>query len=293
MRFHLLNGYQLANLCGISYTVFAIVGIISLVLFFSCPLTYGYEQCAHTKIIGVIVFFELTINFFFFQLYSKRNDPQRWSTSCLLSDDDQQRRSIGRYCMECDRMAPERSHHCPLCRMCILRKDHHCFMTGGCVGIANQRFFIVFVLWAGIGSALGSYYLLMYLLTFVEPNIYPIGWLKFIAPFAVGRWLASYESFSNMIMCLAFSLSTATSIAAFIFFFSQMFYTLHGYTMYDYHTLCRRYELKGDGASYTERLQLVFGHYWILNFIFPQIWWPNRLTTEIARNIFDTRSKNL
>ncbi|KHN72337.1 Putative ZDHHC-type palmitoyltransferase 2 [Toxocara canis] len=72
--------------------------------------------------------------------------------------------------MECDRMAPKRSHHCQLCRMCVLRKDHHCFMTGGCVGIANQ-----------------------------------------------------------------------------------MFYTLNGYTMYDYHTLCRRYELKGDGETYGER----------------------------------------
>uniref|UniRef100_A0A914S4Z5 Uncharacterized protein n=1 Tax=Parascaris equorum TaxID=6256 RepID=A0A914S4Z5_PAREQ len=163
-----------------------------LVLFFSCPLTYGYEQCAHTKIIGVIVFFELTINFFFFQLYSNliynnvdihslldgRNDPQRWSTSCLLSDDDQQRRSIGRYCMECDRMAPERTFL-------------HCFRVMGRYRIRS-------------------------------------------------RFLLSPYVFVDV--CGAKHLSNRL-----------MFYTLHGYTMYDYHTLCRRYELKGDGASYTER----------------------------------------
>ncbi|VDM42251.1 unnamed protein product [Toxocara canis] len=256
MRLHMLSAYQWANFCGISYTVVAVVGIISLVVFFSCPITYGHEQCGHVNVIGLIVFFELSINFFFFQKHSKRNDPQRWSTSCLLNEDDKQRPSPGKYCMECDRMAPKRSHHCQLCRMCVLRKDHHCFMTGGCVGIANQRFFIVFVLWAGVGSAIGSYYLLMYLLTFVEPNYYPYGWLKFVAPFA-------------------------------------MFYTLNGYTMYDYHTLCRRYELKGDGETYGERLQLVFGRHWLLNFIFPLFWCPNRLTTEIARNIFNTCSKDL
>lgn len=33
----------------------------------------------------------------------------------------------------------------------------------------------------------------------------------------------------------------------------QMFYTLNGYTMYDYHTLSRKIELHGDGETYSER----------------------------------------
>ncbi|VDK57235.1 unnamed protein product [Anisakis simplex] len=228
-----------------------------------------------------------------YEIIERRNDPQRWSTRCLVNEGDKQNFSRGKYCMECDRMAPLRSHHCQLCQMCVLRKDHHCFMTGGCVGIANQRYFIVFVLWAGVGCALGSYYLLMYLITFVETNLYPFGWIKFVAPFAIGRWLASYETFTNMFMCIVFSISVSTSVAAFIFFFSQMFFTLNGYTMYDYNTLRRRIELKGDGNTYTERLQLVFGRNWLLNFIFPQFWHVNRLTADIARNIFNTSAKDV
>lgn len=37
-----------------------------------------------------------------------------------------------------------------------------------------------------------------------------------------------------------------------------MFYTLNGYTMYDYHTLSRRVELHGDGETYSERYVYLF-----------------------------------
>lgn len=68
--------------------------------------------------------------------YFRKNDPQNWmnKVTFVVKFDDSGRK----YCMECNRMAPKRSHHCLLCNMCVLRKDHHCFMTGACVGIANQ-----------------------------------------------------------------------------------------------------------------------------------------------------------
>lgn len=43
-----------------------------------------------------------------------------------------------KFCVDCNTVTPRRSHHCPICQICVLRKDHHCFMTGGCVGLANQ-----------------------------------------------------------------------------------------------------------------------------------------------------------
>uniref|UniRef100_A0A183ERC6 Ion_trans domain-containing protein n=1 Tax=Gongylonema pulchrum TaxID=637853 RepID=A0A183ERC6_9BILA len=140
---------------------------------------------------------------------------------------------------------------------------------------------------------LGAFFILSYLLKFVEPHVYPFGWLKLLAPVAVIRWLLAYETFTNTAMCTIFSISVVTAIVAFIFFGSQMFYTLNGYTMYDYHTLCRQFELHGDGETYSERLHMIFGHYWLVNFVFPLLCCPNQLTADVARNLFSAYSKDM
>lgn len=85
-----------------------------------------------------------------------------------------------------------------------------------------QRFFIVFVLWASIGAAVGSFYILMYLMRYMESNIYPFGWMKLLAPVAVIRWIISYEIFTNTAICVLFSICIATSVVAIIFFGSQV-----------------------------------------------------------------------
>ncbi|KAK6057793.1 DHHC zinc finger domain protein, partial [Cooperia oncophora] len=55
------------------------------------------------------------------------------------------------------------SHHCPICKICVLRKDHHCFITGACVGLGNQRYFITFLFWCCIGLIAGTRYTFVYL----------------------------------------------------------------------------------------------------------------------------------
>ncbi|VDN01766.1 unnamed protein product [Thelazia callipaeda] len=290
MRLKRFGAYECANIFGVLYTLLLIFGIYFLILFYACPATYHADQCAHANRYGIIIIVELLINFFLFISYSRRNDPQRWiQNSTILTT----LKGASKFCLECNRMAPLRSHHCRLCNMCVLRKDHHCFVTGACVGIANQRFFIVFVLWASVGSAVGSFFILVYLLKYIEFAIYPFGWLKLLAPIAIVRWLISYELFLNAAFCVLLSICTATCIVALIFFGSQMFYTLNGYTMYDYHTLSRKIELRGDGATYSERLHMVFGHYWLINFIIPLLCCPNQLTADVAQNLFPPYSKDL
>jgi hypothetical protein len=51
---------------------------------------------------------------------------------------DDQAKGPTKFCAECRKITPRRTHHCPLCEICVLRKDHHCMLTGGCVGLANQ-----------------------------------------------------------------------------------------------------------------------------------------------------------
>uniref|UniRef100_A0A183CQG4 Uncharacterized protein n=1 Tax=Globodera pallida TaxID=36090 RepID=A0A183CQG4_GLOPA len=52
-----------------------------------------------------------------------------------------------------------------------------------------------------------------------------------------------------------------------------MIYTLSGYTMYDFHRSGVR-RIESDGDNYRERLALVFGRRWWLNFLFPSFGFP-------------------
>ena len=47
---------------------------------------------------------------------------------------------------------PERTHHCRTCNACILKYDHHCPWLNQCVGLGNERYFILFMLWFSLGA---------------------------------------------------------------------------------------------------------------------------------------------
>ncbi|KAE9552508.1 hypothetical protein FO519_004288 [Halicephalobus sp. NKZ332] len=153
-----------------------------------------------------------------------------------------------KYCSQCNTITPRRCHHCPLCKICVLRKDHHCFLTGGCVGLANQRYFIVFLFWASLGAFYGCSYLFTYLNTFVTPW-FPLGWLTYVGPISIVRWIFGYESAFNMMIAVVFSMAFSSGFGALGFFGFQIFYTLEGYTMHDYHVGRLKDHLESDGEN--------------------------------------------
>ncbi|WVO13681.1 hypothetical protein L204_101302 [Cryptococcus depauperatus] len=55
-----------------------------------------------------------------------------------------------RRCRKCDGPKPERTHHCSVCKRCVLLMDHHCPWINACVGLYNQRHFVLFMIWLSI-----------------------------------------------------------------------------------------------------------------------------------------------
>nr|CAH7739995.1 unnamed protein product [Callosobruchus chinensis] len=60
-----------------------------------------------------------------------------------------QRSSFGmiRFCATCLHFKPDRAHHCSHCGVCLLKMDHHCPWIANCVGLHNQKAFILTVLY--------------------------------------------------------------------------------------------------------------------------------------------------
>lgn len=68
-------------------------------------------------------------------------------------------------CKPCShRWKPPRAHHCRKCNMCVFRMDHHCAWIDNCVGIMNQKYFILFLVYTAI---LCSYQLFLLLVSLV------------------------------------------------------------------------------------------------------------------------------
>ena len=47
-------------------------------------------------------------------------------------------------CQHCKSVKPPRSHHCSTCGRCVLKMDHHCPWMNNCIGLRNQKAFLLF-----------------------------------------------------------------------------------------------------------------------------------------------------
>ena len=51
-------------------------------------------------------------------------------------------------CIHCQCYKPYRAHHCHRCGKCFARLDHHCEALGICIGLRNQKIFLLFIFYS-------------------------------------------------------------------------------------------------------------------------------------------------
>lgn len=59
---------------------------------------------------------------------------------------------ICRICDQCGGVKPPRAHHCSVCKRCVLKMDHHCPWMNNCIGLYNEKAFLLFNLYTMLTS---------------------------------------------------------------------------------------------------------------------------------------------
>lgn len=57
-----------------------------------------------------------------------------------------------RNCLKCGCNKPPRAHHCSICGRCVLGMDHHCPWMNNCIGLRNQKSFLLFNFYTSISG---------------------------------------------------------------------------------------------------------------------------------------------
>ena len=107
------------------------------------------------------------------------------------------------YCKRCKKSRPERSHHCSSCNKCFLKMDHHCPWIFNCVGLNNQKYFYLFLIYAVIGDFIATVCLFKELFRFQLRNLPECDngsyLLEFFTYYSFLQFLIEYPSVMSML----------------------------------------------------------------------------------------------
>lgn len=127
-----------------------------------------------------------------------------------------------------------------------------------------------------------------YLNHFYQP-FFPFGWIDYIFPLAMKRWIFfQHCSIYQLGMVLIFTLGAGGSGVASVFFVVQWYHILRGQTMFE----SGKKQVIADGSSKKQRIESIFGPYWLVNFIFPTPY-KNKLDESFKKIVYDYYVKEL
>lgn len=75
-----------------------------------------------------------------------------------------------RNCKHCLQWKPGRAKHCKDCRRCVFRMDHHCIWIDNCVGIRNEKLFILFLFYSMVLCVLTCALLLLSIIFYFQSD---------------------------------------------------------------------------------------------------------------------------
>lgn len=156
-----------------------------------------------------------------------------------------------RVCKICSKWKPPRAHHCKVCQKCIFRMDHHCPWINNCVGLGNQKLFILFMVYT-IAAAIVTLLLLF---------------------FSAIYWLAEQSSWSDAappssVALIMSGVASVMCIAVILFAGDFLKEQVESIEMNS--TLVETYQrTHGVRTTTREHFESVFGHQW---YVWPLPW---------------------
>ncbi|KAM3961916.1 putative palmitoyltransferase ZDHHC24 [Aphomia sociella] len=177
-------------------------------------------------------------------------------TSAKSNDTD------GIYCEYCKRNRPPRSWHCKSCNICVLKRDHHCFFFSRCIGLHNQRYYLLFIVYILISMVYSTYYNYYYVSSKFEDYGFILSICRIINPLL--RCMIPEPMAGRDLYVLFLFLNASLIIWMSILFWFHIKNVVRGVTAH---------ESKDIGVignrEWRENMLRVFGRRWYLAIVWP------------------------
>ncbi|GAA5863807.1 hypothetical protein JCM3774_001164 [Rhodotorula dairenensis] len=97
--------------------------------------------------------------------HAANHSPTSRSPRASRADETARSERYARTCKKCPSLPsgarspkPERTHHCSVCQTCVLKFDHHCPWIKGCVGLHNERSFVLFLVYFSVACLFAAWW---------------------------------------------------------------------------------------------------------------------------------------
>ena len=247
-----------AHFTAVGYTLFQIIVVFVLEIYIIAPAVFQNTRTYYLNIFLLMYFMiNITGNYYYLVVAD---------LSCKKFLNVGEQRTGFFYCHSCDQNSPPRAHHCTFCETCVARRDHHCFFIANCVGSANVRFFVLFCLFASLGSFYSTVLNIMYLNGHMIPLI-PLnveGFLCLVTPVTLYKWWIGSVSLLNLCIVAISWFCFLQILVTSGFGLFEMMLVCSGQTTYEW-----RHHITHYSLGWRQNLQEVFGRYWYLWWLFP------------------------